>query len=391
MTGSKLFLAFVTENSESVLTSATATGNGTLESRPLGDPAGNTPDTKMIQADVLDLHMKAGGKDIDNVVTQTPGTLDFLPNQPARHRRLLKADRMTVAYGARNEVQSFHATAASTETFPSEEERQKKKTGLAIGYTSSKVIDAAFDEHGQLKFMKQSENFRYAEGARKAQSDVATFENDRNVMNLETNASISDDSGSTAADRIQINQATGDFDARGHVLTTRLPEQQKSESAMLDKNEPTQGTADRVISANHNHAIHYAGNAVVWQSANRIQADIIDIDRDKKTIAADGKVVTAFEDKMEPIFTVVKAQHMIYTDRDRLANYSGGVDFRRPMLTVQSAALKAWLNEQDSDADSRLNHAFGDGKVEIVESVPGRTRIGTGEHAEYYTDGGRSC
>jgi lipopolysaccharide export system protein LptA len=388
MTGALLYLAFLTDTGESVLAQSTAKGNGAIESKPMPDPAGNTPDTKLIKAEQIELRMKPGGKDIDTVETQTPGTLDFLPNQPSHHRRLLKADRIKVTYGERNEVQSFHATAASTETYPSEEERQKQK-GVVTAYTSSKTIDASFDEHGQLKQMKQTDNFRYTAGVRKAQSAVAILENDRNVMNLEANARISDDAGSTAADRIQLDQATGDFDARGHVSTTRLPEQQKSESAMLDKDEPTQGTADRVSSANHNHLIHYIGNAVVWQSSNRIQADTVDIDRDKKTIAADGKVITQFEDKMQPIFTVVKSQHMIYTDQDRLANYSGGVDFRRPTLTVKSTALKAWLNEQDSDADSRINHAFGEGKVEIVQVEPDRQRIGTGEHAEYYTDGGK--
>ena len=69
---------------------------------------------------------------------------------------------------------------------------------------------------------------------------------------------------------------------------------------MLDKDEPTLGTADRVTSANRNHLIHYAGNAVVWQTSNRIQADRIDIDRDKKSIIADGQVITQFEDKPKP-------------------------------------------------------------------------------------------
>jgi lipopolysaccharide export system protein LptA len=80
---------------------------------------------------------------------------------------------------------------------------------------------------------------------------------------------------------------------------------------------------------------------------------------------------------------------MTYTDPDRLADYTGGVDFRRPSLTVKSANLKAWLNEKDSDADSRINHAQGDGKVEIVQVAPDRQRVGTSEHAEYYTDGGK--
>jgi len=409
MTGNRVDLVLT---GRSILSSATAAGNGYLESKPVPDPRGNTPDTKILKADVLDLQMKPGGKDLDRVNTQAAGTLEFLPNQIARHRRLLKADRMVIVYGEKNEIQSFRtsfiSTPASTETYPSEEERKKKTPGLATSLTSSRIIEATFDTNGELKLMKQSEDFHYTEGDRKAQADNATLQNETNVMDLDKNARISDASGSTAADHIQMQQSTGDFDAKGHVSTTRLPESNKSESAMLDKDEPTLGTADRVVSANRNHLIHYMGNAVVWQTSNRIQADRVDIDRDKKTLVADGKVTTWFEDKpktdadappraaqpgqpAQPTFTIVKAPHMVYTDEDRLANYTGGVDFWRPTLTVKSAALKAYLNPEDSDADSRVNHAFGDGKVEIVQFVPAdsRQRVGNSEHAEYYTDEGK--
>jgi LPS export ABC transporter protein LptC len=408
ITGNRVDLGFVDHDGENVLSTAKATGNGYLESKPLPDPKGDTADTKILKADVLDLQMKPGGKDLDRVNTQAPGTLEFLPNQIARHRRLLRADRLTIKYADKNEIQSFHAAtssanAASTETYPSEDDRRKKKPNLATSYTSSKIIDASFDEKGQLKQMKQTENFRYSEGERKAQADEATLENDTNVMDLEKNARISDASGSTSGDNIQLNQMTGDFDAKGHVSTTRLPEEHKSESAMLDKDEPTLGTADHVTSANRNHLIHYAGNAVVWQTSNRIQAERIDIDRDKKSLVADGKVVTQFEDKpkddaaapaqpakpAQPTYTIVKSQHMVYTDPDRLANYTGGVDFWRPAMTVKSATLKAFLNEQDSNADSRVNHAFGDGKVEVVQYAPDRQRVGNSEHAEYYTEEGK--
>ena len=69
--------------------------------------------------------------------------------------------------------------------------------------------------------MKQTENFRYSEGDRKAQADIATLQNDTNVMDLEKNARISDASGSTSGDNIRLDQMTGDFDAKGHVSTTR--------------------------------------------------------------------------------------------------------------------------------------------------------------------------
>ena len=44
--------------------------------------------------------------------------------------------------------------------------------------------------------------------------------------------------------------------------------------------------AERVTSADRNRVIHYAGNAVLWQSSNRIQADRIDVDRTKKMLTA---------------------------------------------------------------------------------------------------------
>src|SRR5260370_5286354 len=112
---------------------------------------------------------------------------------------------MVVNYGLRNEVESFHADIGSTETYPSEEDK-KRKTDTAVSYTSSKRIDATFDAQGQLKDLRQADTFRYTEGTRKAQADSATLDSGRNLMTLSTRARISDDTGSTTADNIEINQ-----------------------------------------------------------------------------------------------------------------------------------------------------------------------------------------
>ena len=401
MSGDRVDLAFVAnEEGDSILTSATANGHGNIVSKPWNDPKGLTPDTKILTADVLELQMRPGGKELDRVNTHAPGTLEFVPNQAARHRRVLKAERMTINYGAKNEIQSFHAVNCATETYPSAAEKAKKKAAQEIAYTTSKVIDASFDEKGQLKSMTQTGDFHYSAGDRKAQSDVAVLDNTRNVMDLDAHARISDDSGATAGNHIRLDQATGDFDAKGKVSTTRLPDDKKSASEMLDKDEPTQGTADRVVSADHNHMMHYIGNAVLWQLSNRISANTIDVDREKKTLVADGQVVSQFLDdkskddkskdaNAKPVFTIIKAQHMVYTDQDRLAYYTGGANLWRPTLTVKSATLRAFLNPENADSDSRINKAYGDGNVEIVQLSPDRTRVGTSEHGEYYTDDGK--
>jgi len=52
-----------------------------------------------------------------------------------------------------------------------------------------------------------------------------------------------------------------------------------------------------MVSTNNNQKIHYEGNAVAWQGANRVSADKLDIDREKRILEAHGKVVSEFADK----------------------------------------------------------------------------------------------
>jgi lipopolysaccharide export system protein LptA len=99
-----------------------------------------------------------------------------------------------------------------------------------------------------------------------------------------------------------------------------------------------------------------------------------------------------------PIFVVVKAATLVYTEQDRLAHYGGGVLLNRPGLQVKADDLRAFLTESkdgkttattaDQDTggeESRIEKAYADGHVEIVQAATDRTRTGTGDHAEYYT------
>src|SRR5207245_5447912 len=55
----------------------------------------------------------------------------------------------------------------------------------------------------------------------------------------------------------------------------------------------------------------------------------------------------------------------------------------RPNLRVKSLELRSYLSEAGSD--NSLDRSYADGKVEIQQTSPARTRTGTSEHAEYYT------
>ena len=209
-----------------------------------------------------------------------------------------------------------------------------------------------------------------------------------------------DETGSTAADRILLDQNSGDMTAEGRVSSTRLPDKSEKKkkatnSSMLEPDEAVQARADRMTVRDSNTQIVYDGNAIMWQGSNRIQARNIHVDREEERLTAKGSVVSTFLDKpkedkdkkktgkkpAQAVFTVVRAPEMIYTDEDKLSYYKGGVELVRPNMKVTSRELRAFLKKDDNSTS--LEKAYADGDAVIVQNGPNRTRRGTGEHAIY--------
>jgi lipopolysaccharide export system protein LptA len=395
MNADRVDLEFSEATGESVLTHVLAKGNSVAESKPVA-VAGKPPgETRLLRSAVLDMKMRPGGKEIETVDVPQPGTLEFIPNRPADRHRTLTGSQMWIAYGPDNRIQSFRTVDAVTQTDPTSEEKARKREPSK---TSSKNMTAQFDpKTGQMSRIEQWENFVYQEGDRNARASRATLEQDQNLITLDTGARMWDSTGSTLADKIHLDQKTGNFDAEGHVTSSRMPDQnpKKANSDLLSGDQPLQAVAEKMQSSNHNRTIHYQGKVVLWQGANRIKGQKVDIDREQHRLAADGNVVTQFIDEPKdekgqpkkgaaPVFTTVNADKLVYTEQDRLADYSGGVTLARPGLDVKGAEIKAYLAEKG--ADNRLEKAFSDRNVSIVQKTPVRTRVGTGEHAEYYTE-----
>jgi lipopolysaccharide export system protein LptA len=422
-------LFFETENHESILRRTLANGAASVEAKPEPQPNGKLAESKIIHSETIELKMRKGGHELEEVDSRVPASLELIPNQPAQHHRILHGAEMTILYGQQNQIQSFRSTKVTTETnpLPPKPGQKAKPRDLDIAKTASDNMTAEFEpKSGQMKRMKQWGHFTYEEGESHAVGETAYLDNDTNIMDIDKNARVWDASGSTNGEHIKLAQNTGDFNAEGHVSTTRLPETKKSASAMLDDSQPSQGTADHVWSGNKNRAVHYEGHAVLWQTSNRIAADRIDIDRDKKILVAEGNVVSEFIDqddnksdqpapakplaaanvaaKPEPpadglnnlppaakpsdkplVYTVVHAAKMVYTDKERLADYTGGAALTRPNMTIKGAQMQAFLNAKDSNEDSRLNHMLADGNVEIFDKGADRTRTSKGDHGEYYT------
>lgn len=383
-------LDFVVQNKESVLTHVAAAGSAEVDSKPLPVKGRELGESHILRSDALEMAMRPGGHEIASVITHAPGTLEFQPNLPVQHHRVLTGSDMRILYGPQNRLESFHASAVKTMTDPNAEERKRNR---ANSVTSSRDLVAHFDSAGKMSTMEQTGDFSYQEGDRQARAQKASLDSAQNVILLEGSARMWDATGSTSSDHIRMDQRTGDFSAQGSVNSSHMPDKNpQKNSQMLSGDEPLQAQAQKMESKDHNRVIHYEGNVVMWQGANRITGKVVDLDRNQRTLIADGDVVNYLweqpkEDQKKkgaaPVLTVVKAPHMVYTDSNRLAVYTGGVTLTRPGMHVKSRGLQAYMAE--SGADSRLEKAFADGGVEIIGTSNDHVRTATAENSEYYT------
>jgi lipopolysaccharide export system protein LptA len=322
----------------------------------------------------------------------------------------MNGDRIWMTYGPRNQIESFRSVTVSTRTEKPKPPNAKETPAPEL--TWSKNLLATFTPNSsQLAKLEQTGDFRYEEGARRAKADRALLDQPNNRIDLLGTARVWDATGSADADRIVLDQKSGDFSAEGNVSSTRLPDQKKDQAGggMLSEDEPLHARARKMQSTDNNLQIRYEGNAVLWQGANRLQGDLVEIDRDDNLLKAHGHVVSQVLDKAQDsgkpakdgkpagaapkkaatnptarVFTVVRAPELDYNDDQRLARYSGGAILERPNMTVKGSEIRAFLRNDNND--SSLDHAFADGRVEVHQASPDRKRDAASEHAEYYVD-----
>lgn len=408
LTTDRVDMDFDTSTKESVLTTAVASGHSVAESRPAWR-SGGTPAARVLKSDVITTKMRPGGEEIESVETGGPGTLEFVPSSPDQPHRWMNGDHIWIAYGDNNQIQTVRSVNVSTRTEKPKPANAKKPPAPSLTWSREMLVRFQ-PNSSQIETLEQTHDFRYEEGDRKAKADRAVLDQPKNIITLIGGARVWDGAGSADAERIVLNQKNGDFTADGNVRSVRLPDQSKDQTpGMLSQSEPLHGLAKHMESTDSNSKIVYDGNVVLWQGANRLTADKVEIDRDDDILKAHGNVVSQLMDQKDndaktsnqktaakapknaaaPLFSVVRAPELVYSDDDKVAYYKGGVQLDRGPTRMKSRELKAFLRDNDDKKgsdNSSLDHAIADGAVVIVSTAPDRTRTGTSEHAEYYVD-----
>lgn len=389
VTAHRVDMDFDARDGDSILKKAVANGNTRVESEPLQSA------TRVMKSETVEMAMRPGGEEIATVVTHTPGEIEFHPKTPADRYRKLTGDRFWIDYGAQNQIEKFRATKASTFS----KGRQKQPDA----HTTSEELLALFDpKTGDMASLEQWNQFQYDAGDRKARADRARLDQPTGRITLQGKARMWDSTGSTDAAAIDLDQNTGDMVATGKVISTRLPDkkQAKPKSSLVDSSETIQARAEKMTTRDDNKWIRYEGGATMWQGADKLDAEMITIDRKNQVLAASGKVVSQTRERPKAgakdvkgqMFTLVRAPEMTYRETEKEAYYRGGVTMDRGDLTVKSRELRAWFSKDDpatpDNEGNSLQRARADGNVDIVQGDSTRTRKGVSEQADYeITDG----
>ncbi len=405
------------EKQDSNLHLVLADGHAVAEAQPKPREGAELADTRTLRSEHIELEMKPDGKDLQEIRTSSQSQLEFKPNRPSSEHRMVDASHLRVLYGEGSYADTFLAWNVATRT-----DRQAKPDPAAKpgkpeapappALTWSDELRAKFQTNSNnVATIEQIGNFRYQEGVRKASSKKASLDQKANRMVLEEKARVLDDTGSTTADQIVMDQSSGDMMAEGRVVSTHAPDKnEKPGTSMLDNSKPMQAKADKMQTRDKNSSIHYEGHAVMWQGANRVTASVLDIDRDEQKLHAKGNVVSELTDANKadtpagatpnqalapettpasnPTFTTIYAPELVYRDDTRQADYSGGVKLIRDKMTITAKELVAFLTPKTPghENDSSLDHAFADGDVTIVGAIgPNHTRTGKSDHCEYWT------
>jgi lipopolysaccharide transport protein LptA len=152
---------------------------------------------------------------------------------------------------------------------------------------------------------------------------------------------------------------------------------------MLSGEEALQARAARMSARDKNQLIVYEGSATLWQGADRLQADRIEINRTARTLTAKGQVVSQIMEAEKGTPIIVRAPELHYREDQQVAHYKGGAVLVRENMNVKGREIRAFL-KTDEKGNSGVDRALAEGAVDILERENGRSRHGTGERAEYY-------
>ena len=380
--------------------------------------------TTELTANAVDFFARADGHGLERAETIGAGKIRLLPAAGSTSAKANQVAHTELAAAKSSAVKNPEdATARSTTTITADKFvarfNQQGKLDTLFGSPNSKMISetpgqpqrtttstnlmVAMNPAGGLGSIVQDGAFHFTEpqpsGSREAWAERASYSPADELLVLTGDPRIVDQGMTSTADRIRINRRTGDATGDGQVKTTYSELKEQPNGAMLSTAEPIHVTAAQMIAKRATGTAHYSGGARLWQGANIVEAPVIDFDRDKRSMVAQGsdgqRVSTVFlkpgqNGKDTPVN--VTAARLTYVDAQRRARFDGGVILRSADGTMTGDTVDVFLKQRDQQQAavtqsqaSQLDRIVCQGNIVLQQP----NRRGTGDKLVYTAADGK--
>jgi len=170
--------------------------------------------------------------------------------------------------------------------------------------STSQELVADFDTKGQWTTIDQSGNVHFRSDDRAGQAAKSHVDRATNIVTLTGAAEASDAASHTTADTLVFNQESNEVRGDGHVITsyrkpptgtTAAPTSPSAIGTPLSLGpDPANITAEHLVGNSTTGRAVYTGHARLWQGESTMEADEIELNRDKRQLDARGNVRAVF-------------------------------------------------------------------------------------------------
>ena len=276
--------------------------------------------------------------------------------------------------------------------------------GQADRVSTSDSIDASFLPQGGIEFIMQKGRVTYSDAQApdkqmRAWANLARYTPADQMIALTGNPRVANGGMQTTANTIRINRASGDALAEGDVKSAYNQLKEQPDGALLASSSPIHVTAQSMTAHSNPGIAIYTGGARLWQDANVIEAPMIQFDRDRRFVTAQGtpahqvqtilvqKEKSGDETSLEVGQGVKKGSHpprstsvsitatkLTYADSERRAHYEGGVIAHGGEFTAAAKTADAYLlahgqasANQSFEGPGQLDRMVAEGDVIVQQ------------------------
>ena len=263
---------------QNVVRMMTTSGGTFLDSRQEGQS--RTLKTQSLRA-VFGAGKQAAQPRVQSAETLTPATIE------------MKNGNEVTELHARKFVTEFDGGGRLAKLFGHSGTEIDRTIGSAAPQVSTaKELVATFGASGEWETLDESGNVHFQQTDRQATAERARMVSATGDVTLDGSPVLFDSTSRTTAQRVSINQKSGEIRATGGVASTYLSSAQNSPVNMGAG--PAHITSASLAASNTNGRALYSGHARMWQGESVLDAEQIEIWRDEKKLAASGGVVAVF-------------------------------------------------------------------------------------------------